>query len=928
MRQDSSEEALAASLKQVMGMLEEIQSGYHDFNTTQKNTCNGYNDMVTDELTRYTSASMRYFAPSASEESDHTPNENESGVLGDDNENVSESNEDSKPKIICSAQEHLKYLEIEEDVFAELRSCIYKNFMDHLPDRKEELKLSSQRYTLLKIEEVNNELDLRLHLHEPRATRATQDVHNVRAAELLMHRDRVTQHCQGLQDALQSLKQEFQSMIEGQMEESEKFKRSVEELEQSFTNATKPHQLKSIQSQVNGKLEEYMEVIRASVRHFRFNLDDILNKLRASNASLRKTLRIFSDGGNFSPDEVKEYRKKLEKSASRIDNVEGSLMAELEGMETKRLTSARDYAGKLEDRFKHHLLDLMFVDKISRWLSNIQVKIKTEAADSNSQAQTISKMISTMHGRIEYLQNPIKGEKAVLTVEELHETLLPIFETVQTRLFYLNCGVNESAYEHLNIYKRRLVEPRDSVVPQQTLAPPPVEKEIPVKSSSSRLSTANQSRKAKRGKSGKKSEKRSASPQKAVKKNGTARNMSPAPLTKHEKVDEEKTPNYDQPPTPQAASIDREFMLSPSTEMRGSRAAHRTHFGGKYDKKYLVFGEYMPIEKGKQQFHTQQLEILQVGLDGLLCTAEMYYKQKGVRASTRPDQIHDSFDLCAENLILRLKKYQDQMRVYANSCVQEFRAQLKLMLSCMEKLPVLLTESLYERYRYDLGENISDIMNLFNSTVSKSEVRKREHKTLLRPTLGHPNSKNELNSLISAEAERSVVSKELIHKLQTDCQSVRLEFARKFVVELDSLAWKLLLQADHVITVDDVIIGTELSKPLTEVELLRKNKAIAHITQEDTKENFVQSTVDWPVLDVASISHKIEDLLPLKSLRNLSVHKCIISARDKCFKDFCLWFNKEIENTADFCHKLQIDETRWLDYWNTSILKIREFYST
>ena len=96
MRQDSSEEALAASLKQVMGMLEEIQGGYHDFNTTQKNTCNGYNDMVTDELSRYTSASMRYFAPSASEESDHTPNENESGVLGDDNENVSESNEDSK----------------------------------------------------------------------------------------------------------------------------------------------------------------------------------------------------------------------------------------------------------------------------------------------------------------------------------------------------------------------------------------------------------------------------------------------------------------------------------------------------------------------------------------------------------------------------------------------------------------------------------------------------------------------------------------------------------------------------------------------------------------------------------------------------------------------------------------------------------------
>lgn len=35
--------------------------------------------------------------------------------------------------------------------------------------------------SLLQVEELNSELDLRLHLHEPRAARAEQDVHNVRA---------------------------------------------------------------------------------------------------------------------------------------------------------------------------------------------------------------------------------------------------------------------------------------------------------------------------------------------------------------------------------------------------------------------------------------------------------------------------------------------------------------------------------------------------------------------------------------------------------------------------------------------------------------------------------------------------------------------------------------------------------------------------
>ena len=36
-------------------------------------------------------------------------------------------------------------------------------------------------FVLSQVEELNSELDLRLHLHEPRAARAEQDVHNVRA---------------------------------------------------------------------------------------------------------------------------------------------------------------------------------------------------------------------------------------------------------------------------------------------------------------------------------------------------------------------------------------------------------------------------------------------------------------------------------------------------------------------------------------------------------------------------------------------------------------------------------------------------------------------------------------------------------------------------------------------------------------------------
>merc|ERR1711962_455069 len=190
-----------------------------------------------------------------------------------------------------------------------------------------------------------------------------------------------------------------------------------------------------------------MNVIRASVRYFRYDLDNMLNKVRNSNAEFRKSLKIFSEGGNFSPEEVDEYRKNLEKVASKIDACEGSLVGELEGMETERMEVARDYAGKLEERFKQHLFDLTFVEKMKRWLTNIQVKIKGEVANSNSQSQHLSKMISVFSRRVELIMNP-SADGESYSSEALHETLMPLVVSIRERVTYLNCALSKESYQN------------------------------------------------------------------------------------------------------------------------------------------------------------------------------------------------------------------------------------------------------------------------------------------------------------------------------------------------------------------------------------------------------------------------------------------------------------------------------------------------
>lgn len=59
------------------------------------------------------------------------------------------------------------------------------NFLNHLDVWLEEAQIRSGSIVAAKNDEIEKELDLRLHLHEPRIKRAEMDVHNVRAGNKL-----------------------------------------------------------------------------------------------------------------------------------------------------------------------------------------------------------------------------------------------------------------------------------------------------------------------------------------------------------------------------------------------------------------------------------------------------------------------------------------------------------------------------------------------------------------------------------------------------------------------------------------------------------------------------------------------------------------------------------------------------------------------
>ncbi|KAF6036813.1 CCDC180 [Bugula neritina] len=167
---------------------------------------------------------------------------------------------------------------------------------------------------------------------------AIQRAHSIIAAnlmnstltELMMHNERVVRHCKGINQTLADLKLQFDKLLTEHQLTFDEFQKGVEAMEAVVLRGNKSSVLVEQQAAVQKAKEGFMNEIRVSLRTFRRSLDDTLQLMRESNAMFIKSFKLFSDGGNFCPEEIDVFRKNLDKYSHKVDDSEGGIMSELE----------------------------------------------------------------------------------------------------------------------------------------------------------------------------------------------------------------------------------------------------------------------------------------------------------------------------------------------------------------------------------------------------------------------------------------------------------------------------------------------------------------------------------------------------------------------------------------------------------------------
>ncbi|KAM8940878.1 coiled-coil domain-containing protein 180 [Lycaon pictus] len=812
----------------------------------------------------------------------------------------------------------------------QIKKQLRTGFFEHLEKWFDQCVLKTRVTAATKIDELDSELELRLHLHELRAERIEKDIHNVRAAELLLHQERLDSHCAGVTETLRKERLMFFQFQEEQNIKSKNFRRKIYDMEHIFLNATKSQRLVTLSSTLHQELLSYVDVIQVSLRSFRQYLEESLGKLCLTNIEFIKHCRLFSEGGNFSSEEIDSLCHRLEKEASRIEFVESLIMINMEKMESEYLDQANDIINKFESKFHNLSVDLVFIEKIQRLLTNLQVNIKCEVAKSNLQTDGLNSSLEQLQRKIEMCRSS-KGDKKMVTTEDILGFVQTWKERLGRRIQYLNCRLDTVSVTQVVFTKKNRSSKNQAAGFQlqdlgedNIMTDLEVESDILVSSEAleeeAKLDLVTPESFAQPSHMGKPMIEDPAV--EVVKK------ILQFPDTKcsNQQCDKDRSQTGLKRHQNRGEHAVRKALSSASATSAGSFTRYSKP-PNRMDRKYQVLGEKPPPPA--EDFKGIILTLLWESNEHLLNVVEEFYRREK-RSVTRPDCMYENFDQCAENICKKILEYHAQTEEYHNSCLIELRAQMRRFEELLPQVCWLIMENFKEHHWKRFCDSANEIRRQFWDYQEKLEKRKDENAHKLHQNLGHPAHFQEMESLCQVEEKRQDDLDTVIMTTREKLEEFTRKYGRFFIASLATFAEKFLLQLDEVVTIDDVQVAKmESPKQKTSI-LIRRKLARLSLKEESEKPLIERGSRKWPGIKPTDVTIQYKILLrktsSITTTKTTLGHLAAVEARDAVYLKYLALFEEELKKIQDD-NMSQVKVAQcWKDSWKRSVHTIQSLY--
>jgi hypothetical protein len=344
----------------------------------------------------------------------------------------------------------------------------------------------------------------------------------------------------------------------------------------------------------------------------------------------------------------------------------------------------------------------------------------------------------------------------------------------------------------------------------------------------------------------------------------------------------------------------------------------------KMDLKQAIFGD--PKPPTKDDFPCRLTRFLFQTTDKILMLAENYYRMRGSRPITRPNQIRENFERACDFTMFKIIDFERQAKDFCSKQFLEIRKMVEkfeeichciIQLIYQEEnreqilqMPVqIFPECPYPDVHYVDLPDVYKVMKRFERLFDALDTASQEHFDLIRTSLGHPESQDELSALEKKERERQFKSSKAINERDKEIRHACSATSAIQIKEIVDLTEKYLLEDDERIAVSDLL----------EVDLNGDDISIK------LKPYFIREKT-WPEAALGKLPESKRT--PLKTKKNTEIQKEIIKQRDRSIK---MIESRYLSNLDQFD---QLKKTSYKDLeflkkcWDNSIKEIKMLYNT
>ncbi|XP_021135773.2 coiled-coil domain-containing protein 180 isoform X1 [Columba livia] len=831
---------------------------------------------------------------------------------------------------------YLKYVLIEETVFVELKKRIRLCFFEDLEKWFADAFSNSFVLVAVKKEELDSELEQHLQLHQRRQENIETNIYNLRAVELLVHKECLENHCTEVVEALRKERDKFLEFCDQQNNISKNLHSQIRDMESVFLSTPMTEKLAPFSNSLRTELDNHLKVIQVFLRNYQKYLEEALGKLRDSNTDFLKTCRLFVEGGEFSSDEVKSFRQCLQQESKRIDSFESLIKADMKKMESRCLQQATELIKQSETKFRHVFTNRVFMEKIQRCLRNLQVQIKSEVANSNLQAETINSYLEKLHQKLEACAHPT-AEKEALTSEELCDFAQVLLKELKKRSQYLDCllikPMSPCDSENFSPLAMDVTLQGPVAVAIRTECLRDKNKVLLMGLDPDEFPVLNPSRMGKsalddlsisfiknlleiqpsRKSTGLNLERKDHLP------SSGAALLPPSKKSSHVSVSGESR-------RISTAQIRRKSSFNQKKLTARRRKSNMLDLS---DEKFQIFGEEPPESDTLKGII---MNILWTGNNSLLSLAEEFYENQQQPQITISGDLPETFEHCAEMLKQNLLSYQSQADDYYNSCLLAFQDQLTLFEKELPYVSQLAADSLLREHEQKLSYSTAQIRHLFNKQMEEWENVKAVHKNQLHPSLGHPDNLLQLDTLCQRERKRQKDQADGINLNTKMLQACAAECAQNFVSALAAFTEKLLLELDECVTIDDIQVAkTDPPRQKTST-LIRRKQAELPLEISEVKQLIERGSRTWPGIPMTTLTDNSDYIIcretaSVTTAKTTLGHVAAVEARDAVYKKYICKLEQQFAQIKEESTTQLLTIQHWEDWWKRSVQKIKELYT-